>query len=136
MIYFESRGSIHYLDAYSTTGEYSWIARLFACELVLDPAAVLVTTATRMDSSKYCPRALGFQPSCPYDNCRQCSAFFIMMNGLGPRGTIGGLGQQLLNQFPVITDAIRSQFYGHASYMEFDRSKIQQGYGILTAVLT
>ena len=91
---------------------------------------MLLTVSTRMDSSQNCPRSLGLQPSCPYDKCRQCSTFCVMLNGVGIRGTIGIVGQQLLNQLPTINgSAVRSERYGQASYMELDRSMINYGYG-------
>ena len=53
-----------------------------------------------------------------------------MLTNVGPRGTIGIVGQQLSDQLPKIDGtAVRSERYGHASYMEFDRSVIHYGYG-------
>ena len=55
-----------------------------------------------------------------------------MLHGLGPRGTIGVVGQQLSDQLPKIDGtAVRSQRYGHATYLEFDRSMVNYGYGML-----
>ena len=55
-----------------------------------------------------------------------------MLNGVGPRGTIGIVGQQLVDQLPKLDGtAVRSERYGHASYMDFDRSAVNHGYGTL-----
>ena len=53
-----------------------------------------------------------------------------MLHGLGPRGTIGVTGQQLSDQLPKIDGtAVRSNRYGHSTFMEFDRSVVRHGYG-------
>ena len=54
-----------------------------------------------------------------------------MLDGVGARGTIGIVGQQLLNQLPLVNEReIRTSRYGHASYMDLDRSKINYNYGM------
>ena len=53
-----------------------------------------------------------------------------MLNGVGIRGSIGTTAQQLLNQLPSLEGAaVRSTRYGQTSYSEFDRSKVNHGYG-------
>ena len=103
---------------------------MYTAEYNIETAAILATIATRMDSSQNCPRELDFNPSCTYDGCRQCSNFCIMLNGVGPRATVGITGQQLLNQLPHIDGTvIRSARYGHASFSDLDRTKINHNYG-------
>ena len=53
-----------------------------------------------------------------------------MLNGVGARGTIGIVGQQLANQFPYVDGTIiRSERYGHAFFADVDRTKINHNYG-------
>ena len=53
-----------------------------------------------------------------------------MLHGLGPRGTIGVVGQQLCDQLPKIDGtAVRSGRYGHSTFLEFDRSAVKHSYG-------
>ena len=119
-----------FLDAYSTYGEYNWNAKLRRAEYALEPAACLLTIASRMDSCQNCIRSLGFHPSCSYEKCRQCSSFGVMLNGVGIRGTIGIVAQQLANQFPYVNGTeIRSARYGHADFADIDRTKINFNYG-------
>ena len=54
-----------------------------------------------------------------------------MLNGVGPRGTIGIVGQQLANQFPLVDGTeIRSARYGHCFFADIDRSQINFNYGM------
>ena len=54
-----------------------------------------------------------------------------MLNGVGARGTIGIVGQQLANQFPYVDGTIiRSERYGHAFFADVDRTKINHNYGL------
>ena len=103
---------------------------MYSAEYNIESAATLVTIATRMDSSQNCCRELDFNPSCTYDGCRQCSNFCIMLDGVGPRASIEISSQQLLNQLPHIDGTvIRSAQYGHASFLDLDRTKINYNYG-------
>ena len=123
---------ICFVDAYSAYGEYNWTGKLFVADLALEKAAVLKTISVRNDSSQNCTRSLGFQPSCSYLQCRLCSSFCVMLTNVGARGTIGIVGQQLLDQLPQIDNDIRYAHYGHCSYMQFNREMINQGYGMFT----
>ena len=54
-----------------------------------------------------------------------------MLTNVGARGTIGIVGQQLLDQLPHIDPEIRTHHYGHCSYMQFNREMVRSNYGML-----
>ena len=58
-----------------------------------------------------------------------------MLTNVGARGTIGIVGQQLLDQMPSIDNETRTHHYGHCSYLQFDREKVKQNYGMISTAV-
>ena len=53
-----------------------------------------------------------------------------MLHRVGLRASVGSLVKSVQNQLPTLEgERIRTQFYGNAHFNDFDRSKIQLGYG-------
>ena len=99
-----------------------------ACE----NAVVVFAITRRLDSSQNCLRELGFQAFCAYLGCQQCGGKSIILHRIGRRGALGSLMKQVHNQLPILDgERIRGQFYGNSLFSDFDRSKIQHGYGKL-----
>ena len=83
-----------------------------------------------MDSSQNCPRSLDFHPSCGHNRCQQCTGQCVMLYNVGPRGTVAIVGKQLLDQLPMVDGVnIRSRHYGNATFEQFNREKVEKGYG-------
>ena len=99
-----------------------------ACE----NAVVVFAITRRLESSQNCLRELGFQAFCAYLGCQQCGGKVIILHRIGRRGALGSLMKQVHNQLPVLDgEKLRGQFYGNSRFGDFDRAKIQHGYGEL-----
>ena len=117
-------------DAYSCYGEFNTAGKLFVADVSKETGVVLFGVSRRLDSSQKCPRVEDFQASCPFEDCQQCDGSAVMLYQVSIDGTITVIGHQLHTIMPAVDSLrVRSERYGKFDFAEFDRTRVEHGYG-------